>query len=187
MYSVFSNKIVTYMADKKVIEEEDKELYEYAVYCSIIKWIPCILILILAICIDNIIGGITIVATFVWIRKYAGGYHASTPMRCLFLSLAVMGTIIYLSKILVMNLPIMIMEIFLISIMLYLAPIDSENKPLTDKQKQQCKLRLRILLFGLCCIEVVTYVYGIPKVASDVFLGMAVATFSLVVKGIKHK
>lgn len=72
-----------------IIREEDAPIYRYgleAMYSSLLELLS---ILTLAALIGNFWQTVLFFAAFIPLRLYAGGYHASTRLRCFLISLVV--------------------------------------------------------------------------------------------------
>lgn len=71
------------LAAQGIIREEDAPIYRYgleAIYSSLLELLS---ILTLAALIGNFWQTVLFFAAFIPLRLYAGGYHASTRLRCL--------------------------------------------------------------------------------------------------------
>ena len=77
------------LAAQGIIREEDAPIYRYgleAMYSSLLELLS---ILTLAALIGNFWQTVLFFAAFIPLRLYAGGYHASTRLRCFLTSLVV--------------------------------------------------------------------------------------------------
>ncbi|MDE6357492.1 MAG: accessory gene regulator B family protein, partial [Eubacteriales bacterium] len=68
------------------------------------------------------------------IRVYAGGYHCRTPLRCYIFSVLMLVIVLFILKGQALRNPLIITIISIISsiIILSLAPVEDENKPLDE-------------------------------------------------------
>lgn len=79
------------LADRGVIQEKDVPVYRYgleAIYSSTLELVS---ILFLAVILGNFWQTVAFFLAFIPLRVYAGGYHASTRLRCFLVSLVVYG------------------------------------------------------------------------------------------------
>lgn len=79
------------LADRGVIQEKDVPVYRYgleAIYSSTLELVS---ILFLAVIVGNLWQTVAFFLAFIPLRVYAGGYHASTRLRCFLVSLVVYG------------------------------------------------------------------------------------------------
>lgn len=80
-------KIVTWMIDNGSIDEEEREIYEYAIQSLKLLIMP----VFYAVFMGYILQEWRITACFVFVfaivRKFSGGYHAKTELQCTFFSI----------------------------------------------------------------------------------------------------
>ena len=84
----FSSKLIEFFVSNDLIKNEDKELYEYAVNIILSSLIHIATVMIIGLCFNLFIESLVFYFSFIAIRKFAGGYHAKTPVRCYLFSFA---------------------------------------------------------------------------------------------------
>ena len=67
--------IVTWLIKHKAILNEDRELYEYAVYGFFLTTFPIIISITIGGIMGKIFESILFIVTFMLTRKYSGGFH----------------------------------------------------------------------------------------------------------------
>lgn len=72
-----------------IIREEDAPIYRYGLEAMYSSFLELLSILALAALIGNFWQTVLFFAAFIPLRLYAGGYHASTRLRCFLTSLVV--------------------------------------------------------------------------------------------------
>lgn len=72
----YTEAVVAWLVKYQVIEEQEKELYCYAMESYILFWSPVIFALLLGIIMGKVKESIFVIIPFMIIRKYSGGYHA---------------------------------------------------------------------------------------------------------------
>lgn len=72
-----------------IIREEDAPIYRYGLEAMYSSFLELLSILTLAALIGNFWQTVLFFAAFIPLRLYAGGYHASTRLRCFLTSLVV--------------------------------------------------------------------------------------------------
>lgn len=140
-----ANRVSLWLRQCDVITDEDIELYAYAVQVCITTVSPLVMIL----CISGILGhipeGILLVLPFLTVRKYSGGYHAKTALRCFFCSVilctAYLLAAIYFSNGFAIQL---LLGLACISLML-LSPVDSVNRRLSTAECLEFRRKSRII------------------------------------------
>lgn len=172
------------MLERQILKKEDSELYEYS-----LKIFLQSIISILATTIIGIIFGmfkeyICFILIFIVLRKFTGGLHAKKYIYCLLSSIIL--TIVSLSaiKLLQNNDYKSVFTFFTITflfIIIILSPIESENKPLTSKEKKIYKFIVCVisLIIQLCEVILIkrhpdiTYSLGTGIIAVGIFVALA--------------
>ncbi len=121
-----------------VIDEEERELYEYGFYILFSTTYFVLVSLLIGSILEELLASIVFLFTFLPIRQYAGGYHSKTETRCFFLS----TTLIVVSVVLIWALQkqggfwiSFLFSVLGVSAILLYAPIDSKEKPLDDTER----------------------------------------------------
>ncbi|GAA0123520.1 MAG: accessory gene regulator B family protein [Clostridium argentinense] len=150
MVNKISSKICTSLIQNKIINEDDLEIYMYGLTMLLITIGELIGLVLLGVIFGWLKEIIFFTIIFFFMRLQAGGYHASTPMRC-FLSFAVLSNvpIFLLKNIDLIRNPIILIIMLLIALIIFikLAPQDTVNKPLDEDEKKIYKKRTFITYF----------------------------------------
>lgn len=137
-----------------VIQEEDRELYEYAAYSLMITLSPVFMAMLFGGLVGAVLESIILIIPFMVIRKYSGGYHAKNSKVCflessLILILCISGSV-YLEYDILHILTLLVSTLSLI----ICSPIDSDNRRLEEFEKriykrQTAKITLIFLIISL--------------------------------------
>lgn len=161
MYHKIANSLTCFFIKKKIITEEDKDVYCYGFEILISTIVYESIFLLVAILTHTIIASIGFWVSFFIIRSCCGGYHARSYFRCHFMFLTNQLLFIFLYKYLLINVSsvfaLTILPICAILILVF-APVDHPNKPFIKNEYSKFKRRSRIY----CCI--------IPLIALPLFL-----------------
>lgn len=175
MIKYLSDNITDFFYSNKIIEEEDREIYVYGLQLIISTIIGITLILVLGLIINKLFYSIIFLISFIPIRMYSGGYHASSYVKCnltlISLYLVTMSAVIYTPSVYVIKIST-IMVIITIYIVLKYAPVDNENKKLTENRK---KINKRITLFILSAFYLIGMV--MYKINIQLFYTIIVTMF----------
>lgn len=87
MIEMIAMKTVDRLIFEKVLEEEKKNAYQYAMMMLLEKVIASVSILIIAYLKRILIPGVLFMFFFFLLRKRTGGFHASTFFKCYVLSI----------------------------------------------------------------------------------------------------
>lgn len=80
--SEISEKIADFFVEKEVISEDDYKIYRYGADVFIENYFMTFILIFIGGVIGKGICTITYILTFVSVRRYSGGYHASTKAGC---------------------------------------------------------------------------------------------------------
>lgn len=154
MISRISKRISLWLSKSGVIDPEENELYEYAVYSLFLTAIPLLLSLVIGICMGMTVESVLLILPFILIRKFSGGYHLNSPVKCMISSTLLLAGFLVGIRFVV---PVMGLECFSILVIIsfieicLLSPVDSEARQLNKKEKKTFK-KAAILLAGITIV-----------------------------------
>lgn len=158
-----AKKLTDFFIRCQVIEETDRDTYEYCFQVFLMNIANFGTIILLGIICKRIIETVIFVIGFSIIRKQAGGYHSSTPFRCYLLSLANYLIFIFL---LILIKPAWIKLINLTAIILSLiiiwrfAPVADKNKPFSIGEYERYRRNSRLIISLLIVLNLIAYFIG---------------------------
>jgi len=149
------------LMEEKRINTGDREVYAYALEKLLAGIGNAMLLILTAIIFDTFIETIVFLLFYMPIRKYAGGLHAKTRMRCVGISLFLMMTFIKLAMFISNtdlwgSISLMIIAVVMLLINQF-APMDHKNKRLSSKNW----IRHRIISKNITLLESSILVFGI--------------------------
>ncbi len=158
MFYHLSERITAYFETQQVIDPKKRELYRYGVQQGFTILLNVITAVTISLLCGMLLQGLLFLAAYIPLRSYAGGYHAKTPIRCYLLS-----AVMILAVLLVMRFVLITDRICLIilgiasGIVLLLAPVEDQHKPLDAAEirvyrRRTCLLWLTELLFAVVCL-----------------------------------
>lgn len=128
-----SKRIAEALCKNGVVSKEDEPLYEFGLHEVEITFLNVITDLILGIILGIPFQCVLFLVIYIPIRRYAGGYHAKTELRCYAISTVLVLIALCTIRIVSDYIEhIVLFPIFLLSslIIFLLAPVDSANKPI---------------------------------------------------------
>lgn len=173
MLSKLTKKLVkTAIEDNKI----DKESYEE--YCYGINMLFNFLINEITIIFFGCIFNMLLEMLGFWfvyqiLRKYAGGFHFSTALRC-YLSLCIMCPIVYLLiRYTTFTVPvwstITVISLFIIFVF---SPVAAVNKPLDDREKEVFAKIVRILVLSVMTVFILMTIFNFYTVSKIITLSV---------------
>lgn len=149
------NAIVNKMLCEDAAEDE-KELYSYGVRLVMEQAVNVASAFILMLVFNELLFGIVYLAAFFAIRQYAGGYHASTFLRCYAVSMSSIAAALFIGSLLgntaleAVYIPI---SLLCLTIIFILAPVDNKNKELSEQEiiiyRKKCRVILCLAFLAL--------------------------------------
>lgn len=154
MFHMAINYVVKWLVANGAIDEEDTDLYEYAIYSFIFLVAPFVLTGIFGVFIGVPLKAIVMVTPFVIIRKYSGGYHARSLRICVICSCMLLLVFTYILKYAESALLTDIVSLVSGSIIMFFSPVESENKKLapSDKKKYKKISMILVVVTWIMCI-----------------------------------
>lgn len=159
MISIISKKMTDRLLEREVITQEDYEIYLFGMHQLLVTLLDFLTCAVVGIVFGSLLQTTLFILAFMGIRVYAGGYHASTPLRCYLLTTAMVVVSVALLKYITWSM-FMLGGLLLVAsmIILILAPVDTENKPVDDveyvyfRRKTKNALAIESMLAVLCMI-----------------------------------
>lgn len=149
-----SAKLIEYEA----IAPEDEDLYCYAVHCLFLAVIPFVISMVIGVLLGKAPECLWIVVPFMLMRKFSGGHHAKTQLRCFLESSCAMYVAIEASVFLTDGSAVRIGMVLAVLWLAVFSPIDSENRRLSSQQKKVYKRTaitismVFVLLYGILSV-----------------------------------
>lgn len=157
------NNLSALLTDKLLakgsITEDERELYIYGFFMLLSHLMYFVLACIFGILFKCFIESIIFYIAFQFIRRYAGGYHAATETRCEILStLSIIASIgiIKLSKIYDFETILLLIALISMAIIFILCPLDTPEKPLTEKEFKYFRKISWIILLVISSVIIVS-------------------------------
>lgn len=162
-------KIYESLVKRGTINEDFREVYIYGLELILSFLISTSIILTVGFISKRIVQTLVFLVLFIGIRRFTGGYHADTYLKCQCFTvstyIAVLLFSIYTQPPFYMHI---LMWAFGFIMILRFAPIENPNKPLTDKEKARHK-RTSLILYSLSSIVGLSISYALPEIANPLF------------------
>lgn len=188
MISKLSARITKRLLSSDAISEEDKELYIYGLFILLSQLMYFIIVCIFGLILECTFESIIFYITFQFIRRYAGGYHASTETRCEILStLSILTSIVVIkfSKIYDFQTVLLIISATSTVCIFFLCPLDTPEKPLSEKEFKYFRKVSWMILFVIIITIAVSCIFKLRVVTIPCCLSIILESILLVVGKIK--
>lgn len=136
MFVHISEKITNRLIRKDIIGYDDRDIYQYGIERLLMTALNLLTAVLMGIIFAELGQCLVFVAAFMAIRPYAGGYHASTPVRCYLLTSFIIMAVLSVMKYMELNIFICLVLLAVSGVViLVLSPVESKNKPLDSIEK----------------------------------------------------
>jgi accessory gene regulator B len=177
MYNL-SFKIITHLEKRGLLQGEDREIIAYGLFSFAFNAYCLVLCIIIGLLLNIAVESVIFFCSFLFIRRYAGGYHAKKEWMCLILStlgifisnLLIRFCISYISFYIAY-----LLASFVLGIMIcLLSPLEADNKPLDayeiKRYKKSSVIRIVITFAVIVLLFFVNeYSFVISIMASIIF------------------
>lgn len=137
MFKNLSAKLVNDAARKGYVKNEDIDDYIYGISSFINTFINILAALILGIIVHMLFEIVLFLIVFQTLRKFVGGSHSKTPIRCYISTFYTYAVVLCIIK--YVSVDSYITLLFMIAaciIMFILSPVEAIKKPLDSKEKK---------------------------------------------------
>lgn len=185
----YYKKFSLFLVRNHKINENDSELYEYAIKVVIHDIINIITTIIIAFLFNMFKECFSIYFTFFMLRKFTGGLHAIKYGHCLFFSIVLMVLSLFIvmifEKFLNHTMFINLLIIPMLIIWLF-SPIENSNKKITKREKKVFKLISIIISMTLFVVALLLINYD-KKISFSLGIGLVIDSALLILGYILEK
>lgn len=189
MISKLSTRLTEKLLSNGTISNEDKELYIYGLFMLLSQLMFFIIACIFGLILECLFESIIFYIAFMLIRRYAGGYHALTETRCEILStLSILACIVVIRVSKTYDIQTVLLIISAVSsvCIFVLCPLDTPEKPLSDKEFKYFRKVSWIILFVIIIAIIVSYVFKFQMVLVPCCLSLILESILLAAGKIKR-
>lgn len=173
-------RLTDFMLRHELLAEKDRAWCVYALERRVLTGGNFLVLWVLGACLAGAIASLSFLAVVLWLRKRTGGYHASTPFRCLLVSSAV--------TCLALGIILPYLQAFVCCAMVagsvvcvwLLAPSNHKKLHFSTAELAANRTYARRRLFAVVTLFVVLLLLGQTVAAASLSLGLAMVACSLV-------
>lgn len=181
MISSVANNITNYLICKKVIKDDDREIYQYGFEQVLSSLLNIATMLLLGIILGKIYQSLVLILSFMALRSYSGGYHANTPLQCYLLTVMSISAALSIMKFITIDRFICLGLLVLSSVViLLLSPIGSKNKPLDEIEKIIYRKKTIIVWSVETCVAIVFIILDITEIHIAITLAQVIISIALI-------
>ena len=183
MIAKMSKKVSFYFIKKNIVEIDDRELYEYsfeALFSTVLNFCA---IIIIAFLFNSVLVTSLYLVGFIPMRLIAGGYHATTHLRCFLLLICSYSLFLLVVKLAPMSI-VNHMSITFVAIsagvIFVLAPVADDNKPLSavEYKRNKARSRIMVIFYFVVLLFMIIFIKN-SQIAFSVVMGLLSVALSL--------
>ena len=175
MFIKIASQIADRLEEVGIIDSENKSLYSYGLRQGFTIILNLTTTIVLGCIFDKILQAILFTALYMPLRRFAGGYHAKTAMRCYINSTLLITLVLLLSQFLEPHFWILIILSVLSSVTVaLLSPVEDSHKPLDDTERSVYRKKAIITL----CLELSIVLLSVLNNVNSL---LVIATLNLLV------
>lgn len=160
MISKLSKLIVKCLLKQSDIKDDEQDLYQYGFFVLLSQILYFIVTCIMGALFGIFLESIIFYFAFQFIRRYAGGYHASTETRCeIFSTLSILAciTAIRISKTYDFRFALLVVSTASAACIAVLCPLDTPEKPLSEKEFNYFRKISWLILSAISLVTLISY------------------------------
>ena len=179
MVRKLSQRATQRLLSKKIIEEGDTEIYQYGLEQLLTSIIDLLTLLFIGQITGMLLQGIVFVLSFMLLRKYAGGYHATSPLKCFLLTNLVILGALSVMKYFRMSIFVYLGFFFASSIIVFIfSPVESKNKGLDEIEKNIYRRKTLLTWFIELLLLILMLIANCLGFAKCIIMGVAMVGVS---------
>jgi len=181
MFTKTAVKITENMVRKSAIPPEDREIYVFGVQQGLVVALNVATMALIGVLLGVFWYMLPFAIAFVPLRSFAGGYHASTPVRCYVASTAMMVLMALMFRFVAFsNLLIFVLLLIFGALIMFFAPVGNKNKPLDDLEKIVYKNKAIIICIAEIIVAFAFLYFGIMFVTTGILWAQLVVLLLVV-------
>lgn len=161
MIGRIASSVVEKLTNSTTVSDTEKELYLYGFFILISQILYFIITIIIGILLDIVSLSVVFYISFQFIRRYAGGIHASSELKCEIISTTSIFICLLCVKSNVMfdiQIPTLILTLLASIVIFIFCPLDTPEKPLTEEELRYFRKIALIILAIMLSIIIISIV-----------------------------
>lgn len=175
-----AERLTKRLCENNIVSAEDADIYEYGIYQIFTILINTATAALIGIAFGAFWQCVIFMAVFIPMRSYAGGYHAPNRIECYIISTLLVAASMAVIK--YVNFTYMMYACGICGtglLQLWLAPCESENKPLSPNEKNAYRRKALIFAFSFMICAAVLYYFGITWASDSILTALVVQSLML--------
>ncbi len=187
MFGSIAEKITTQLELNNAIKSEDRAIYRYGIQQGLSIILNLITTLLIGILTGMFWESMIFTAAYMFLRRYAGGFHAKTPVRCYLYSTTMVVAVLLAIKLLPMT-KIVYFCLFVVGVLaiFIFAPVEDKHKPLDETEQCVYRKRTRLVLALQCFAFVFSMIFQFKPFYSTISAAVFCLGFLVLMGKVKN-
>lgn len=175
------------MIERRMISEEERELYLYGIQLLSEKLLGLCSILLICALTGRLMQGAVFYITYSLLRKYAGGFHASKFITCYLSSCLVVFLCVMLSFLPYSQISSLVLLTVSVPVVFILVPAEHSARPLEECEKIRYRKLARIVILCELCVFSVMYMLRLYSLCFSMGCALLLLSVLLLVQTIHNR
>ena len=189
MVNKLGKMLTNALVNNAQVNESERELYEYGFFILISNVVYATFTLLIGVILKLFCESIIYYITFSLLRRYAGGFHATSESVCRIITiLSIVCSLLIIKLCDTIDLKRIIILLTMVSVLtIYIfCPMDTPDKPLNREEKYYYKKFSRIILFAVVLVIIMSLFCKIMILSYPCCVGMILEGTLLILGKIKE-
>ncbi|WP_419024559.1 accessory gene regulator B family protein [Emergencia sp.] len=176
-----SERLLGSLIKENIISAEDREIYLFGIKELLSQIFTYFIMFGIGAALGMLIETIVFTAVYMSLRVYAGGYHASTQLRCYILSFGMLIAALLVIRWINVSEIVAGGAIILIGgIIYFMAPSEHKNKPLSQNEKKIYKKKVGKRVIVCIMIAFAAAVIDVGKILDTIGVAMMLLVIMMI-------
>lgn len=183
MIEKIENIVIGNLIYYHLIDQEDIAIYKFGLECFVLKMIHYTTYCLVSLACGCLYEFLIFIASYMMLRKYAGGIHANTRAGCLVISNFLLCGVLIVGQRLEKGISLSVISILGLLVIILFAPVSNPNRILSCREQKKFK---KYAIF-ICFFEVIGSFVGYElEYMKWVQFGVIVGAFMTICGKIKY-
>jgi accessory gene regulator B len=188
MFVRISRNISGSMVKNGIVSPSNQELCRYGIQQIFMTLLNVSVTLAIALLMNMLAESVLFMAAYISLRRYAGGYHSRTPLRCCVFSGVMMAVVLSAIRFIEFSAVVCLVVAAISAVVIVLlSPVADANKPLDEVERKVYRRRALIILSVELLIVVGLIASGLADIAACMVLALAALGIMLMLGEINNR
>ena len=181
MFEQLSKRLTNWLIKKNAVDFEDTEIYQHGINRIFNIVLLYITSAVLGAIFNQLYQSVLFLVSLIMLRSFSGGYHASSSIKCYFLTFITVTSYLLVNNYVSLNRFIWLVLLIMFGIIIFLlSPIGTCNKPLDDIERIIYKKKTIIVWCLEFSIALIFIVLNFPDAYISIVYSHLIVSLALI-------